>query len=238
MRSMHKPIETMPWNLRGLSDWELTPLLQAAFQAASDRNSGLTIDPRQLTVHCLLLTMLFTARTFKEACESMLYGPRAQTPQAELAIYFADDPAEDRLRLVAIKPEYANPEPEPADNVHHPSGYVWLPVPSLLSFVLRAEVAPSGANLELDTPRKLCTHVSEMRGCAFHMLAELDKSGRVSFSRLRSTLPARMWQRTEGDLTLASLLSGHKHELINAELHYDGTDLRSLATLYREVTES
>lgn len=37
---------------------------------------------------------------------------------------------------------------------------------------------------------------------------------------------------------LASFLSGHKHELINAELHYDGASLRSLAALYREVTES
>jgi hypothetical protein len=182
--------------------------------------------------------MLFTSRTFEEACESMLYGPRAQAPQAELAIYFADDPAEDRLRLVAIKPDYATPEPEPAANVHQPSGFVWLPLPSLLSLVFRAAFSPPNAALDLATPRQLCNPTSEVREQVLDLLADLDPSGRVNLSRIRSTLSARIWERTEGDLTLASFLSGHKHELINAELHYDGTSLRSLATLYREVTES
>lgn len=235
---MHKPIETMAWNVRGLSDRELSPLLQAADQAARDRIAGLTVDTKRLRAHCLLLTMLFTSRTFEEACDSVLYGPRAQMPQADLAISLADDPAEDKLRLVAIKPEYANPEPEPADKVHHPSGFVWLPLPSLLSFVVRATFSPPGAVLNLEIPCKLCNRVSEVREEALDLLADLDQSGRMSLSRMRSTLPARIWQRTEGDLTLASLLSGHKHELINAELHYDGANMRSLAALYREITES
>jgi len=238
LRSMHKPVETMPWNVRGLSDGELTPLLQAAARAASDPTAGTTDDTRCLTVYCLLITMLFASCTFEEACDSMVYGPRTLAPQADLAIYFADDPAEDKLRLVAIKPEYANQEPEPADKVHHPSGFVWLPLPSLLSFLLRAASSVRDTSLDLRGPCKLCTHVSEMREQALEILADLDPSGRVSLSRLRSTLPARIWQRTEGDLTLTSFLSGRKHGLINAELHYDGADLRSLATLYREVTES
>ena len=238
LRSMHKPIQTMPWNVRGLSDRELTPLLQEAAREAGYPNADSTVDAKRLTAHSVLLTMLFTSRTFEEACEAMLYGPRAQAPQAELAIYFADDPAEDRLRLVAIKPDYATPEPGPAANVHQPSGFVWLPLPSLLSLVLRAAISAPNAELDLATPRKLCNPTSEVREQVSDLLADLDPSGRLSFSRLRSTLPARIWQRTEGDLALASFLSGHKHELINAELHYDGTDLRSLATLYREVTES
>lgn len=238
LRSMHKPVETMPWNVRGLSDRELTPLLQRAAREAGYPKAESTVDAKSLRAHCVLLIILFASRTFEEACESMLYGPRAHAPQAELAFYFADDPAEDKLRLVAIKPDYATPEPEPAANVYHPSGFVWLPTPSLLSLVLRAALSPLNAALDLVTPRKLCSPTSEVRGQVLNLLADLDPSGRVNLSRLRSTLPARIWERTEGDLTLASCLSGHKHELINAELHYDGASLHSLATLYREVTES
>ncbi len=238
MRSMHKPIETMPWNVRGLSENELAPLLQAAAQAAGDRNSGVTVDNRRLTAYCVLMVMLFASRTFEEACDSMLYGVRTLTPPADLAICFADDPAEDRLRLVAIKPEYANPESESATGVHHTSGFVWLPLPSLLSFLLRAAFSVPGTAFDLQAPRRLCSQISEVREQALNVLADLDKSGRLSLSRLRSTLPAQIWKRTEGDLTLASLLSGHKHGLINAELHYDGADMHSLAKLYREVTES
>jgi hypothetical protein len=238
LRSMHKPIETMPWNVRGLSDRELTPLLQIAAREAGYPNAVSTVDAKRLTAHCVLLTMLFTSRTFDEACEAMLYGPRAQTPQAELAMYFTEDPAEDKLRLVAIKPDYATPEPEPSANVYQPSGFVWLPLPSLLSLVLRAAFSPPNAALDLATPRQLCNPTSEVREQVLDLLADLDPSGRVNLSRIRSTLPARIWEQTEGDLTLASFLSGHKHELINAELHYDGASLRSLAALYREVTES
>ena len=37
LRSMHKPIETMPWNVRGLSDLELTPLLQETARGSRHR---------------------------------------------------------------------------------------------------------------------------------------------------------------------------------------------------------
>lgn len=64
------------------------------------------------------------------------------------------------------------------------------------------------------------------------MVAELHPSGRVNLSRLRFTLPTRIWQRTSGDLMLASLLLGRKNSAINSEVHYDGEHLLHLARLY------
>lgn len=155
LRHINKPVHSMPWHVRGLSDHELTPLLQAAFRIARDRVSGLVVDAKHLMVCCLLLVMLFLSRSLEEAADVVIYGPQTVKPAAEVAIYFAGDPAEDRIRLETVKPEYATLENVTAKDVHHPAGYIWLPLPSLLSLVLRAAITPTGQGLLLDYPRKL-----------------------------------------------------------------------------------
>lgn len=238
MQAINKPVHTMPWHVRGLSDHELSPLLRAAFQIAHDRLANLMVDAKHLTAHCLLLVVLFISRSLGEAADLVLYGPGTTKPDAEVAIYLASDLTEDRVRLEAVKPDYATAEDLSAKGVHHSAGYIWLPLPSLLSFVLRAALAAPGRALALNHPQKLCTLTAALVESVSDLLVGLDPSGRLNLSRLRSTLPARVWEWTAGDLVLSSLLLARKHHSLNSEFHYDGEALLRLANLYREVTES
>ena len=112
----------------------------------------------------------------------ILYGPGTAKPDAILAIYFASDPTGDRIRLKAMKSDYATPEDAMAKEVYHPVGYVWLPLPSLLSFVLRGVLAAPGQPLVLDQPQKLCTLSPALSHSVSDVLEELDPSGRLSLS--------------------------------------------------------
>ncbi len=238
MQAINKPVHTMPWHVRGLSDHELAPLLRAAFQIAHDRLANLMVDAKHLTAHCLLLVVLFISRSLDEAADVVLYGPGTAKPAAEVAIYMASDPTEDRIRLEPVTADYATAEDVTAKNVHHPAGYIWLPLPSFLSFVLRAALAAPGQSLALDHPRKLCTLTAALAESVPDLLAELDPSGRLNLPRLRSTLPSKIWERTSGDLMLSCLLLARKHHALSSEFHYDGEQQMRLANLYREVTES
>lgn len=236
--AINKPIHTMSWHVRALSDHELVPLLRAAFQVARDHAANLIVNAKHLKAHCLLLVVLFISRSLDEAADVVLYGPETAKPAAEAAIYMASDPTEDRIRLEAVTPDYATAEDLTAKDVHHPAGYTWLPLPSLLSFVLRAALTSPGHALALDHPQKLCTLTAALVESVSDLLAGLDPSGRLNLSRLRSTLPSRIWERTSGDLMLCSLLLSRKHHALSAESHYDGEQQLRLANLYREVTES
>jgi len=236
--AINKPIHTMTWHVRVLSDHEIAPLLRAAFRVAVDRRAGLVVDLRFMTACCLLLVVLFISRSLDEAADVVLYGPGTAKPVAEVAIYMAFDSSEDRIRLETVKPDYSTEEDGTVTNVCHPTGYIWLPLPSLLGYVLRALVVGTGQSLVLGQPRKLCTLTEAQSESVSDALAKLDPSGRLNLSRLRSTLPSRIWERTSGDLMLSSLLLARKHHALSSEFHYDGEQLLRLANLYREVTES
>jgi hypothetical protein len=68
-------------------------------------------------------------------------------------------------------------------------------------------------------------------------LKQVDSTGRLTLSRIRESLFARVVSATRGDVALSSLIFARQHHTVDAELYYLAYGTREIAGIYLDVAQ-
>jgi hypothetical protein len=142
----------------------------------------------------------------------------------------------DYFRIQAIDYEYRSDKFE-IDEFRQRSDYVYLPLPPIVSLVVRTLLSDSQGKLSITEPTRLVQMSgSQLETAIRSNLKRLDPTGRLTPGRLERSFFARLVAETGGDLAVTSLILAKPHPLVHAELYYLAIGLRSAAGLYRRVS--
>jgi hypothetical protein len=230
MRAMCRPLHLYVWADDLLSTSELLPLFQRALAACVE---GATIN--ELCCISMALVSYFASRSLEQACELKVFPPHARNSQAGFAIFLADDDSGsgDYWRLAALRPLYKTVDIDLGDSTYHPSDYVALPLPRILSRLIRLLIKKRNQD---SAKHSVITLFPPASNALFHavreLLAQIDPEKRLTPHRIQQSLFGDMVISSGGDLSLVSLSLAIKHPLAATELYYDGVRAEQAVEAY------
>lgn len=243
MRAMGRPAHLMAWNKRTLSNAELRPLLRGALKALPPDGTRYRHHSAERQALCLSLVSLFTGRPLAEAVGLWIFNATTRSRDTDLAVFLGDDPsgAKDRWRFSVLCPGYRTQDLSTEGQAHVPEDYLWLPLPRILSMVLRTHIETKSLIGEpnplsgAQPPRRLFVLLPEIKRAVRDLLRTLDPSGRLTAARIETTLPSRLIAQSGGDVSLASMVFCRAHPLARTELYYDGIFTSEAIQAYRQL---
>ena len=238
-RMLHRPVDLLLCHERNLTQDEIGVLFRDARKLVQDyRDQG--FDNRNLK-HMLeitagLLVSFFTRSEAEEVCEVIVLSAQCQNAIAEIAIFLADELKHDYFRIKAIDYEYRSDKFETKD-FRQRSGYVYLPLPPIVSLIVRTLLSDAHGQISITEPTRLVQmDGSQLETAIRSKLKRLDPTGRLTPGRLERSFFARLVAETGGDLAVTSMILAKPHPLVHAELYYLAIGLRSAAGLYQRAS--
>jgi hypothetical protein len=240
MRAANRPDHLMLWSDHLLAIPEVTPLM-----VHTERLITADADARlsDLCAAAILQCSFWSGWPLDESAHLRVFVAGSRNDDAKLAVLLGDGPTgnNDWWRITALRPPYRTADKLINGQAHIPQDYIWLPLPSVMSRLLRVIIERKRILIqdsgELPSSRIFGWN-SSIRHMINDLLHQLDPGGRLTKTRIRETLPGLLIVRSGGDASLASLIFGREHPLASVELYYDGITTDEAIQTYSDLVHT
>jgi hypothetical protein len=241
--------QLLPFNFQRLTITEVANLLTRCAKWVID-TFGINIpspkrheekDIRQLEAICMARVMLFSGSSIERAHNLVLLSSEAVGEDSPIA-YIKDPHGKHQWRIKAIRPQYKTNQEVLDGTDRRKTDYFTLPDVAFTNLYIDLLVKANArednqADRDANTKiRVFRSRIENIRSTLTRLLKEMDPSGRLTISKLSKFLFYRVLEESNGDVCMASLISGDEHQLAHVRLFYTMLPVESIQRIYFDAT--